>query len=41
LVLTLGAVPVQAFAELLIDFEEDRTLLAMLVGVLGEAERPS
>lgn len=31
----------RTFSELLIDFEEDRTLLAMLVGVLGEAERPS
>jgi hypothetical protein len=29
----------RAFAELLIDFEEDRTLRAVLVGMLREADR--
>jgi len=31
----------RAFAELLIDAEEDRTLRAVLVGMLRDMERPS
>jgi len=31
----------RAFAELLIDAEEDRTLRAVLIGMLRDIERPS
>jgi hypothetical protein len=37
--LSVGLPRSRTFAELLIDCEEDRTLLAVLVGMLREADR--